>query len=76
MPVAEGQSDEGIYEIPYLVCVPSHRNKGVEKALLALLLAYIKKQGGKKVILRGVTPNLVASYQDGVLQACTEAGFQ
>ena len=59
--------EEGTFEIPYLVAVPSHRGKGVEKALLALLLAYIKKQGGKKVILRGVTENLVASYNDGVL---------
>ena len=30
--------DENTFEIPFLVAVPSHRNKGVEKALLALIL--------------------------------------
>ena len=50
------------FEIPYLVCVPSHRNKGVEKALLGLILGYVKKQGGTKVVLRGVESDLVASY--------------
>ena len=30
--------EETTFEIPFLVAVPSHRNKGVEKALLALIL--------------------------------------
>ena len=32
--------DPNAFEVPFLVCVPSHRNKGVEKALLALILQY------------------------------------
>ena len=31
------------FELPFLVCVPNHRNKGVEKALLALILQYCKR---------------------------------
>mmetsp|Transcript_33783 Transcript_33783/g.41766 ORF Transcript_33783/g.41766 Transcript_33783/m.41766 type:complete len:133 (-) Transcript_33783:278-676(-) len=32
--------DPSCFELPYLVCVPNHRNKGVESALLALILQY------------------------------------
>ena len=69
------QDDPTTYELPYLVAVPSHRNKGVEKALLALILEYCKNKGATKVVLKGASPNLAASYQDGVSQACQEAGF-
>ena len=41
--VANDNEEEIIYEIPFLVCVPSHKDKGVEKALLALILQYCKK---------------------------------
>ena len=67
--------DQSTFEIPYLVAVPSHRNKGVEKALLALILEYCKKKGGSRVVLKGAPSNLQASYEDGVVQACLEAGF-
>merc|ERR1711957_439147 len=32
----------GEYEIPYMVAVPSHLNKGVEQALMVLVLTYLK----------------------------------
>ena len=59
--------DETCFEIPYLVAVPSHRNKGVEKALLALILEYCKKMGAAKVIVKGAPAHLQASYEDGVI---------
>ena len=61
------QDDPTTFEVPFLVAVPSHRNKGVEKALLALILEYCKNKGGKKVVIKSPTPNLAASYQDGVV---------
>ena len=33
---------DGIYEVPFLVATPSHRNKGVEACLLGLILKYCK----------------------------------
>ena len=69
-------ADESTYEIPFLLAVPSHRNKGVEKALLALILEYCQKKGASRVLLKGAPTNLRASYDDGVLQACLEAGFE
>ena len=69
-------ADETTYEIPFLLTVPSHRNKGVEKALLALILEYCKNKGASRVILKGAPSNLQASYDDGVLQACLESGFE
>ena len=41
--------DPETYEIPYLVSATSHRNKGVEAALLSLILAFCKKAGAKRV---------------------------
>ena len=61
------QDDPTTFEVPFLVAVPSHRNKGVEKALLALILEYCKNKGGKKVVIKSPTPNLAASYEDGVV---------
>ena len=55
------------YEIPFLVAVPSHRNKGVEMALLALILEFCKKKGAAKVIVRAPPQALLASYGDGVI---------
>ena len=34
------EDDPNTFELPFLVAVPNHRNKGVEKALLALILQY------------------------------------
>ena len=34
------ETDPETYEIPFLLSVPSHRNKGVEQALLSLILTY------------------------------------
>ena len=68
-------TEETTFEIPFLVCVPSHKNKGVEQSLLALILDYCKRKGATKVVLRGVTGNLAANYEDGTVQACLNAGF-
>lgn len=40
------------YEIKHMCSVPSHRDKGVEEALLALVLTYCKNKGAKKVIIK------------------------
>ena len=34
------RKSETEYEIPFLVCVPKHKEKGVEEALLSLILTY------------------------------------
>ena len=39
------RTDEHTFELPFLVCVPGHRNKGVEKALLALILQFCQRKG-------------------------------
>ena len=37
------EDDPNTFELPFLVSVPNHRNKGVEKALLALILQYCQR---------------------------------
>ena len=69
-------ADATTFEIPFLVAVPSYRGKGVEKALLALILQYCKDKGATRVVLKGAPANLKATYDDGVFQACLEAGFE
>ena len=55
MPKAD---DPTTYEIPYLVSTTSHRNKGVEAALLSLILTFCKKAGAKKVIVDAPSEDL------------------
>ena len=70
------KDDPSHYEIPYLVADPKHKNKGVESALLALILRYCKEKGAKSVTLQSPPQNLIAAYQDGVIQAFESAGFK
>ena len=58
----KSETDEDTFEIPYLVCVPKHKEKGVEQALLSLILTYIKQKGGKRVVLKAPAQNLIAAY--------------
>ena len=46
------------YEIKHLTSVPSHRNKGVEEALISLVLGYISQKGATKVIVKLDEPKL------------------
>ena len=55
MPKAD---DPTTYEIPYLVSATSHRNKGVESALLSLILTFCKKAGAKSVVVDAPSEDL------------------
>lgn len=46
------ESSPSEFILKHLCSVPSHRNKGVEEALLSLVLGYCKGKGATKVTVR------------------------
>ena len=69
------EGDNSVYEIPYLVSVPSHRDKGVEEALLSLILTYCANKGAKTVRVLAPPECLVETYDKSVYHKLTSAGF-
>ena len=60
-------TNENEFEIKHLCSVPSHRDKGVEEALLTLVLTYCKNKGATRVIVKFDEIN-IKHYQTQVLK--------
>ena len=59
----QSQSDPTTFNIPFICSVPGSRDKGVEKALLVLILTYCKQKGAKKVFVHKPDTNLEKSFE-------------
>ncbi|CDW72511.1 UNKNOWN [Stylonychia lemnae] len=66
---------ENEFEIKHLTSVPSHRNKGVEEALISLVLGYIKEQGGTKVVVKLDEPKLKDFQKSVIVPILGKFGF-